>query len=441
MSRIHVNFSKVLGPVKPMHGVNNGPVTYGGLTDTVASFKEAGIPIVRLHDPDWPNPYQVDIPKIFPDWDKDENDPASYRFSQTDDLIDAIYRSGAEPLYRLGVSIEHIREKIYAVKPKDFEKWSRICVHVIKHYNEGWNNGFHFGIKYWEIWNEADGHIAMWNDGTPEDYYRLYITASKIIKEACPDVLVGGYAGCTVDNPTFMTGFFKAISEAKAPLDFFSWHKYSSGSNVTDYKRAAEVARHYLVEYGYPDVPSILDEWNYMVPGAWEGMHSRNSKKEKRYAFEQQKTMPGCSFAVATMIQMQNSPMDMAVYYDAQPHMIFCGLFDMYGVEQKTFYGFKAYNYLYRAGKQVDLFGTESNVFSMAATDGKTNYVLLSNHESDDEIVDVELNAIAENSTCNMYLLDNEHDLELYTTDYLVGTKALKRVPMKRNSVVVLEIK
>jgi len=48
--------------------------------------------------------------------------------------------------------------KKHNVPPKDFNKWARICVNIIRHYNDGWAGGYHWGIKYWEVWNEPDNH-------------------------------------------------------------------------------------------------------------------------------------------------------------------------------------------------------------------------------------------------------------------------------------------
>ncbi len=47
MSDIVIDYSKPVGPVKALHGVNNSPATYNQPID---SFREAGIPYVRLHD-------------------------------------------------------------------------------------------------------------------------------------------------------------------------------------------------------------------------------------------------------------------------------------------------------------------------------------------------------------------------------------------------------
>lgn len=441
MNTIEIDLRQSQGPIKPMHGINNGPISYGGLTNTSEQYREAGFPIVRLHDPDWPNPYQVDIPKVFPNFDADPDDPDAYRFAQTDDLIAAIHATGAEVLYRLGVSIEHIRERIYARKPTDFEKWARICTNVIRHYNEGWCNGFHYGIRFWEIWNEPDGGDNMWTDGTPEDYYRLYCTASKIIRAACPNVLLGGYAGCTVYNEPFMTGFFESIRAANAPLDFFSWHMYSDGGNAPDYAKAAAVARQYLVKYGYSNALSICDEWNYMAGKEhWDAVRGEPDNLIRKKMFELQRTMVGASFCVAAMISMQNAPMDMAAYYDGQPHMLWCGIFDFYGAATKTFYAFKAYDQLYRLkGSQIPLQSIDK-LYALAAGKARQALVLLANHDEPDAEIELIFKGMSSSAQCTLSLLDDNHDLVPLRTEIFHGQSIQMRVFMKRNTVALVHL-
>ena len=100
--------------------------------------------------------YFVDVSNIFRDFDADENDPASYDFHYSDEYIGAIIRSGANVVYRLGETIEWGSKKYRTYPPKDAHKWARICEHIIMHYNEGWCNGHHYGIEYFEIWNEPE---------------------------------------------------------------------------------------------------------------------------------------------------------------------------------------------------------------------------------------------------------------------------------------------
>lgn len=85
-----------------------------------------------------------------------KNDPANYDFAFTDILMRKIKECGAETIYRLGASIEHTEKKYFVFPPEDFEKYARICLNIIRHYNSGWANGFQYDLKYFEIWNEPD---------------------------------------------------------------------------------------------------------------------------------------------------------------------------------------------------------------------------------------------------------------------------------------------
>ena len=137
---INVDFSKVCGRIKPMHGVNSGPRTKVFTYNASKLFTDIGIPMCRLHDVEYPygSGEFVDIHCIFKNFDADENDPASYDFGLTDKYIEAIRDVGADVMYRLGESIEHAPVKRYIHPPKDYAKWARICEHIIRHYNEGW---------------------------------------------------------------------------------------------------------------------------------------------------------------------------------------------------------------------------------------------------------------------------------------------------------------
>ena len=186
---ITANFEKITGKIKPMHGVGQPPFV---AEDThVHYLEEAGIPYSRLHDVGgwYAGMRFVDIPNIFRDFDADETLPESYDFTFTDDLIATLIKHNVKPFYRLGVTIENYYfKKAYRVfPPKDYEKWARICEHIIRHYNEGWADGFHYGIEHWEIWNEPEGHKhgehgPMWI-GTKEEFFRLYEVASNHLKK------------------------------------------------------------------------------------------------------------------------------------------------------------------------------------------------------------------------------------------------------------------
>jgi len=72
-----VNTTQVLGPVKPMHGVNNGPVKAGSdqTRGNFPAYAAAKIPFARTHDSSFRAGYggehTVDITEVFPDFSKD----------------------------------------------------------------------------------------------------------------------------------------------------------------------------------------------------------------------------------------------------------------------------------------------------------------------------------------------------------------------------------
>ena len=135
------------------------------MTEYFHYLTEAGIPFSRLHDVggSFGGGRFVDIPNLFRDFDADETDPRNYDFTFTDHLITALVSAGVEPYFRLGTTIENqALMKAYRIyPPKDYQKWARICEHIIRHYTEGWADGFSYRIRYWEIWNEPEVQDKM----------------------------------------------------------------------------------------------------------------------------------------------------------------------------------------------------------------------------------------------------------------------------------------
>ena len=204
--KIIADFNNYTGKqIKPMHATGQPPFV-GRTFRWTHYFTQAGIPYSRLHDVGgmFGGNLFVDIPNIFRDFDADETKEESYDFAFTDILIKNLVDAGVEPFFRLGVTIEngYLTRAYRIYPPKDFKKWARICEHIIRHYNEGWANGFHYNVTYWEIWNEPDScfdkprmdGMGMWL-GTKEQYFELYETTSKHLKACFGDsIKVGGYA-------------------------------------------------------------------------------------------------------------------------------------------------------------------------------------------------------------------------------------------------------
>lgn len=388
---IKINFSKTIGKIKPMHAVGQPPFS-GTSFDMFKYLTDAGIPYSRLHDVGgaYGGGRWVDIPNIFRDFDADETLPDSYDFAFTDLLINALVEAGVEPFFRLGVTIENAAKiKSYRISPpKDFAKWARICEHIIRHYTEGWADGFYHKITYWEIWNEPDNFEnpednQMWS-GTPEEYYELYSVTAKHLKGCFPHLKIGGYASCgfydiieqakpvaeAKSTPRlryfidFFDGFIAYIKKSGAPLDFFSWHSYDTAKENILYAR---YARERLDAAGFTSTETTCNEWN-----------ARPTEKG---------TFRHAALTSAVMLAFQNTPLDSAMFYDAR-----CGIGNYSGMfnpetrkPRPAYYSFIAFNELYELGEQAELSSEfKEGVYAVAARNEKRGALVIANTSGED---------------------------------------------------------
>ena len=405
---ITTDLSRTLGPVKAMHAVGQPPFPHMS-PDYLHYLTEAQIPFSRLHDVGglFGGNMYVDIPNVFRDFSADEYDPASYDFGFTDALLKALDENGVKPIYRLGVTIENFFEiRAYRIfPPADYGKWARICEHIIRHYNEGWADGFHFGIVYWEIWNEPeDGPgSGMWR-GTDVEFFRLYEIASKHLKECFGDkIKVGGYASCGLDGALqdpaafglpeiaprgetyryyfaqYAEKFFRYIRERNCSLDFFSWHCYINTDDnpawhcktVEDVALLSRVVDHLLEKYGYGNAERHMNEWN----NAWQ--------------LEYRGTAYAAAQAAAMMLTMQNTRTDVLCYYDARiGESCFGGMFNPLNYRPlPLYYAFKAFGALYALGTQVFCESDNPSVYALAAADGAGERALLLANTGEDTVL------------------------------------------------------
>ena len=310
---IRVDFEKRSGRVKPLHCINGGPRSggYGLPFDFSDEFVRMGIPLVRTAGSagEYGLNQFINVHCIFPDFDADETLEESYNFLPTDLYLDSVRNTGAEIFYRLGESPEPYSHKIYARAPKDFEKWARICEHIIMHYNEGWANGFKLGIKFFEIWSAPDSAEGFAGDNTA--YYELYRIVANHLHERFPKIKIGAYGArgfyalnrldATEEMKKYvpyMQRFFNYITaeETLAPLDFFTWACYTSNpEEVGIYSR---YARNYLDNAGLRRTRSIICEYN------------TDGKRELPPALD-----AGTPAEIAAaLIIAQKSPVDMLMY-------------------------------------------------------------------------------------------------------------------------------
>ena len=298
---------------------------------------------------------------IFPDWNADPEKPESYRFGPTDKVIDAILESGAEVYYRIGRSWG-----AHTDPPADYDKFANIVKHIAMHYNQGWANGFHQNIRYWEFWNEPEG---FWG-GTPEQFYSIYEKTAHALESVDPELKVGGDAQASPHGVSpWREGLLDYCTAHKVPLDFFSWHTYAFGSaDPYDAVRLGREVRQLLDTHGFLHAENILSEWNisydYTIQEAAELESAHNA-----------------AFVGAALTYFEDAPIDHAHFYRGDAAWM--GLFDLNSYYYKPAYVFKAMGQMLAAPMRVAVTGADTFGFALLAgksEDGKTVQVLISNY-------------------------------------------------------------
>ena len=399
---------------KLLNATNGGPWHKRHAADqyrsNFADYKAARIPYSRNHDSAvcgvYGGPYSHDISYIFPDSDADPCNEASYDFACTDESILVCLDAGTETFFRLGQTIEHQIKKHGTLPPKDFGKWAEVCEHIIRHYNEGWADGYKLGIRYWEIWNEADldpddsENKRTWG-GTRAEFFDLFEITARHLKKCFPDLKIGGPA--LAYNEEWAEAFLSEMQKRGVSLDFFSWHIYCTEPDAM--MKKAERMRALLDKYGFGKTESILNEWNYVR--GWEADYV--------YSLKAIHGIKGAAFTMACMCEAQQSSIDMLMYYDTRPS-VFNGAFDFYTYEKlKGYYPFYWYGQLYDCEKEVAAQSSADNIYSLCGVDenGKATIILVYYSEDDQKPVKRISVDIGRAGCFEIYRVDNEHDGEL----------------------------
>ena len=410
-AQLNIDFSHVTGVIRPLHGVNLGPLMMNGWLDVSSIYKELAFPLTRLHDCPYAIPETVDIHSIFPIFDSDPDDPGNYRFAMTDDYIQAILDTGSQIVYRLGETIEHYTRRRYHVHPpKDFTKWATICVNIIRHYREGWANGFHHNIRYWEIWNEPMVQPQCWT-GTMQQYYELYETTSKAIKTHDPSLMVGGPANC-YGRPEW--DFIEHCRKTGAPLDFYSWHIYARDPiEIVDQARQH---RNALDSAGFKHTETHLNEWNLLPSEGWLFNSPEKNPDCIRRACEEIGGITGAAFDAATLIYMQDLPIDVANFYWVRDS--FWGILDQYGAKRKNYFAFNAFRTMLDTANRVMTTPNDAETgYAVLAGrgDGPSANVLLANFRARNADFKLTISSWPwqDAAVCRCYLLDYDRNLTL----------------------------
>jgi len=396
---------------KRIHGINLGPIQFGGATDVSERFSEIRFPTVRLHDCPYSCSGTVDIPCVFPLAHLDPADPASYAFARTDAYVQSILDCGSQIVYRLGVSIQkNPRLQFETLPPEDPARWTDICCGIIRHYNQEWADGFRHDIRYWEIWNEPENGPTMWQ-GTFEEFVTFFIRVAKRLKTRFPELLIGGpsFNGFR-GNYEKLESFLGPLREADCPLDFLSWHTYAD--RPMELAETALAVREHLDRFGYTNAESHLNEWNLR-------RDFKRFRVDPDYKIEFNRILAGTaggSMAASGLIAMQDAPLEMTNYYCAGS--LNYSMFEVGGKPRKAFFSFKAFaELLEHTPERLEVAGSDPDrgiaALAGASPGGRLVALLLSNFASERSDWELELDGLKTRSPrAKSRVIDGDRDLQ-----------------------------
>lgn len=414
---VTVDASREIGCLRPLHGGSDVPIQSGGLVDLSAAYRELALPLVRLHDCRWPAADIVDMHAVFPNPAADPASPASYTFARTDACIDALVKTGAKVVYRLGESIEHTPRQYFVHPPADIDHFAAQCVGIVRHYNEGWADGAHHGIQYWEVWNEPENRPRCWT-GTDDQYFALYAATARAIKTRWHTLKVGGpavgYTGKVVDGRfepgDFVVSFLKFCRDRSVPLDFFSWHLYTN--DAAEYAVRARGLRDLLDRTSFKATELHLNEWNYLPDNQWIALDATTQGPPRDRYFARATGPEGAAFAAAVLTTLQDTPVDAANFFATNTQPL--GLFNEHGTPRKAFYAFKAFARLLETPVRLETRVDGGRLHACAGTDANRSRVaiLVSSTDPAHTSIRLALDRLPWTgpSACAISFVDGDHD-------------------------------
>ena len=445
---VSVDFSVSVGKVSAMHGMCNGPVSYGA--DLSEMFREIGVPCVRFDCTDSAlSACAVDLSRIFKNPDADPALSENYDFSYTDRYVEAARKSGAEIIFRLGESPDPLLSGKKVEIPEDLDRLALVCVNVIKHYNDGWAGGYSLGIDRFEIWSHdssLDGRECLRE-------FELYRRVASAITIYDGTLRVGGMGFDGLD--TACREFVRYCAKNRVRLDFLTLSCF--GADPREMGEQLRTAMAYVRNCGLSDTEIVVAKWGYLDVEALEGQPASRVLAGggermvglRRKLFEAQASVKGAAYVGAFMLEAEGIPgVNAACFFDAQPLMSpWCAIADRLGRPQKPYYAFKAFGEIFRAGNGTVCECVEqqgyrhSGVYAKAAiSDSGECYVMLSSFDGCGT-VDLRLDGIP-GSVCSaeLYLLDGVKDLASGECIPISGMKKRMVLSLGEYSIALIKL-
>jgi hypothetical protein len=192
-----------------------------------------------------------------------------------------------------------------------------------------------------------------------------------------------------------------------------------TGSDPAGPAASAVAARKILDEFGFQRTEIHLNEWHYLNVG-WNELRptTREGFRVLRAKFQGTYGAEAAAFAMAVLIQLQDTPLDVANYFCAGADTLHWSMFDEYGMPSPTYYAFRAFNELTKTPMRVPV-TIPASIHACAglSEDKQRAGLLLANFKNPQTRWDLSVQKLPLSGTVRLqkYLVDGRNNL-LFTS-------------------------
>ncbi len=164
-------------------------------------------------------------------WDGSEY--KGYNFTYLDRVMDDYLSLGIKPFLELGFMPSKMASGTQTIfywkgnttPPADHQEWAALIKATLRHLAERYGEE---EVSTWpcEVWNEPN-LPGFWEHADEKAYHQLYKTSVLAVKEALPNMRVGGPAICGgATSLDWVRNFLTFCRDEKLPVDFLTRHAY-----------------------------------------------------------------------------------------------------------------------------------------------------------------------------------------------------------------------
>ncbi|OGK66657.1 hypothetical protein A2313_04580 [Candidatus Roizmanbacteria bacterium RIFOXYB2_FULL_41_10] len=365
---------------------------------------------------------------------RDSNNQLQFNWTELDATVCDIYRMGAKPFFVLGYMPPTLSSDGSLIStPKDWSEWSLLVQKTVERYS-GLDTRLCGGVYadwlkdiYYEVWNEPDLEgFGKWSIYGGKDYRALYYYSAKgaMAAQNVNHYLIGGPV-TTRPYRNWFLGLINYTKQQNLPLDFISWHHYSTDTN--DFSNELRNIGSWLSDptlKKYRELPKIISEWGYDS--------NRNPIAD---------TNVGAAHTVATIRDLIDQKVEMAFAFELKDGLNpSWGIFTYEGQPKPRFYALKLLNVLGRHRLAVQGEGSIVKAIASTGAAGRISLVVVNYDPTNSrmEAVPLTINNLA-NGTYRIVQTDLQE--QQMTEDVMIQTGEIKRMLLLNpNQVVSLEI-